>query len=268
MNWVDYREKLGISYSNKELFSIIYAKIVNFIKYQEIPDYSSDEFFKFCMIIGLPYSDYESYYVDQGLLEVFRLKVNNTVELVSYYIAYVQTREIPDIEKSRLIKILQGYLREAHCEFEIYKDQDGYYLFPVGAEMLDNKLVSDTLIWLDEYPQTMKTFSVALRQYSEKTYIRDIADNLRKALEDFLKEFLVNSKNLEHNIPLIGAYLKEQGASEEIAKILVGLINLYSTLNNKIAKHHDKVDAKFLEFLMYQTGLFIRMLIVLKREST
>ena len=82
------------------------------------------------------------------------------------------------------------------------------------------------------------------------------------------KEFLVNSKNLEHNIPLIGAYLKEQGASEEIAKILVGLINLYSTLNNKIAKHHDKVDAKFLEFLMYQTGLFIRMLIVLKREST
>ena len=81
------------------------------------------------------------------------------------------------------------------------------------------------------------------------------------------KEFLKNTKNLESNIPLVGNYLKEHGASDEIVKILVGLVNLYSTLNNKIAKHHDKVDAKFLEFLLYQTGLFIRMLIVVESET-
>ncbi|PKM40593.1 MAG: hypothetical protein CVV04_05210 [Firmicutes bacterium HGW-Firmicutes-9] len=269
MNWIDYREKLGVSYSSEELFNIIYAKIINSIIYDEIADYTGEDFFNFCMIVGLSCSHYRSYFPSpkKALSEVFRVKVNSTKDLVSYYIAYVQARELNDNDKSKLINTLQEYLRDVHCEFEIYKDQDGYYLFPIGAEILDKYLVSEPLIWLADYPQTQKTFSIALKQYSDKIFTRDIADNFRKALEDFFKEFLHNSKNLENNIPLIGAYLKENGASEEIAKILVGLVNLYSTLNNKIAKHHDNVDSKFLEFLMYQTGLFIRMLIVVRRES-
>lgn len=268
MNWLDYRERLGISCNNKDLFSILQNKVVNFIKYSdESPEYSSNELFDFCMYTGLSFEEYEGDGTLDDLAVIFETECKNTKDIVSYFIAFVQTCALEVNEKLKLIKKLQQFLMESRCEFEIYQDSDGYFLFPIGASELDKRLVSDTLIWLDVFPQTKKTFSIALKQYSDKQYIRDIADNLRKALEDFLKEFLKNTKNLESNIPLVGNYLKEHGASDEIVKILVGLVNLYSTLNNKIAKHHDKVDAKFLEFLLYQTGLFIRMLIVVESET-
>ena len=44
-------------------------------------------------------------------------------------------------------------------------------------------------------------------------------------------------------------------------------ISHYYLLNNEGAKHNDKMDARYLEFLMYQTGVFIRMLIVVKKDS-
>lgn len=268
MNWMDYREKLGISYNNKELFSIIRNKVINLINYSvNMPSYSYDEMYRFCMRVGLSYGDLSGDGTLDSLAEIFESKCENTKELVLYYVAFVQTCDLVNDGKLELIEMLQSILKESRCEFEIFHDDDGYFLFPKGAEMLDNKLVSDTLIWLDGYPQTKKTFSIALKQYSDSVFIRDTADNFRKSLEDFFKEFLQNSKNLETNIPLIGAFLKENGASEEIAKILVGLVNLYSTLNNKVAKHHDNIDSKFLEFLMYQTGLFIRMLMVVNQKS-
>ena len=50
--------------------------------------------------------------------------------------------------------------------------------------------------------------------------------------------------------------------------MLVSLISHYYLLNNEVAKHNDKMDKKYLEFLLYQTGIFIRMLIVVKMEET
>lgn len=35
----------------------------------------------------------------------------------------------------------------------------------------------------------------------------------------------------------------------------------YKNINDRIAKHNDAVDAKLLEFLLYQTGVLIRMVI-------
>lgn len=53
-------------------------------------------------------------------------------------------------------------------------------------------------------------------------------------------------------------------AEPELAGSIKDLLLKYDTLNNKIAKHNDKVDARYLEFLLYQTGIFIRMLITVK----
>lgn len=41
---------------------------------------------------------------------------------------------------------------------------------------------------------------------------------------------------------------------------VVSLISHYYLLNNEGAKHNDKMEVRYLEFLMYQTGIFIRML--------
>ena len=38
-------------------------------------------------------------------------------------------------------------------------------------------------------------------------------------------------------------------------------------MNDKIAKHNDAVDAKLLEFLLYQTGILIRMVLSVKQAQ-
>lgn len=91
--------------------------------------------------------------------------------------------------------------------------------------------------------------------------IRDVADNLRKTLEAFLQDFLGNTKNLETNKNEICKHLGAQGIDAGIAGLFQPLINTYKNINDRIAKHNDAVDAKLLEFLLYQTGVLIRMVI-------
>ena len=127
---------------------------------------------------------------------------------------------------------------------------------------MDDALVSQPLEWLSGYPKAHKTFCIALRQYSDGIYIRDVADNLRKALEEFLQEFLGNTKNLETNKNEICKHLGDCGVDAGISGLFQPLINAYKNINDRIAKHNDAVDEKLLEFLLYQTGLLIRMVIV------
>ena len=128
-------------------------------------------------------------------------------------------------------------------------------------------LVSEPLEWLNNYPQTKKTYVIALKQYSDGIYIRDVADNLRKTLEAFFQEFLGNKKNLANNINEVFKFLGTHNAEPELAGSIKDLLSKYDSLNNKIAKHNDKVDARYLEFLLYQTGIFIRMLITVKNTD-
>lgn len=90
---------------------------------------------------------------------------------------------------------------------------------------------------------------------------------MRKALEEFFQEFLNNEKNLNNNIPEVAKYLTKNNVEPEFAGMIKKLVNSYYNINNKIAKHNDKVDERYLEFLMYQTGVFIRMLIRVKNFS-
>lgn len=41
----------------------------------------------------------------------------------------------------------------------------------------------------------------------------------------------------------------------------LGIISTYKDINDKTVKHNDKIDARLLEFLLYQTGLLIRMVL-------
>lgn len=66
----------------------------------------------------------------------------------------------------------EGYIKEcferSHINIEIMEDDDGHFIFPQGAKELDNGLVSQSLIWLRDYPNTYKIFSQALHKYAEK----------------------------------------------------------------------------------------------------
>ena len=103
---------------------------------------------------------------------------------------------------------------------------------------------------------------------AEGVFIRDVADNLRKTLEAFLQEFLGNTKNLETNKNDICKYLGEQGVDAGITGLFQPLINAYKNINDRIAKHNDAVDEKLLEFLLYQTGILIRLVLTVKHSDT
>lgn len=126
-------------------------------------------------------------------------------------------------------------------------------------------MVSKNLIWLKDYPQSLKKFSESLRRYSNKTNDNPsvIADDFRKALEIFFQEFFGKSKSLENMKKDYGDYLKIKGMPTELANDFVLLLNCYTTYNNNYAKHHDRTSEKALEYIMYQTGNIIRLIIQL-----
>lgn len=59
---------------------------------------------------------------------------------------------------------------------------------------------------------------------------------------------------------------KKEGVDPGIAGLFQPIINAYKNINDRTAKHNDKVDKKLLEFLLYQTGVLIRMVLVVSKD--
>lgn len=106
-------------------------------------------------------------------------------------------------------------------------------------------------------------------EYSNKSEynISNIADEFRKALESFFQEFFNSKKSLENYKSEYGKYLKDHGVPKEISNNFYIILNLYNTFINNYAKHHDRTSKNVLEYIMYQTGNIIRLLIIVKREK-
>ena len=272
MNWIDYREKLGIGFCDERKVEYFYIKVFNILDelnrnymYEQISD---GEYFEFCNTTGTQMKSmaYSSGY--SLIIAVLHNHISFIKDFLSYYLEFVNCQKDSPSKKwtkEEFKNVICNMLKDSHIPYEILEDQEGYFIFPKGAKELDDALVSELFEWLTNYPNTHKTYANALKQYSEGIYIRDVADNLRKALETFLQEFLGNSKNLETNKNEICKYLGEQGVDAGISGLFQPLINAYKNVNDRIAKHNDAVDAKLLEFLLYQTGVLIRMVISIKK---
>ena len=188
---------------------------------------------------------------------------------LAYYVAFINclSNRKEGIKQSELLELLDEAFNDSRLNYALLKDDNKYFVFPKGAKELDNALISEPLEWLKDYPNARKTYIIALKQYSDGIYIRDVADNLRKALEAFLQDFLENSKNLETNKNEICKYLGEQGVDAGVSGLFQPLINAYKNINDRVAKHNDAIDKKLLEFILYQTGILIRMVLSVKQEE-
>lgn len=272
LNWLDYREKLGIGFNDVQKASLFIANILTICRKlrSEYDDIVSDEeYFDFCTTTGAEYNDDYDYF--ESIIEELSIYENDFMEFLARYIAFINSLD-KDFEeeynRNYFIKIVQTYLDKSNIQFEVFNDENSdYFIFPKGAKEFDDALISEPLEWLSNYPKAHKTYCNALKQYSEGIYIRDVADNLRKALEEFLQEFLGNEKNLESNKDEICRYLGKQGVDSGISGLYQPLINSYKNINDRIAKHNDKIDEKLLEFLLYQTGILIRMTITVKKAE-
>lgn len=278
MDWIDYREKLGIGFDDKEKSRLFYSRMSNAL---DVLISSCDafvtitEYNNFCMDTGtrLNLNVLENYQECERFRDCVRI-IRDHEAVFNVYLAYFVwfINSLSDAKgrnwnRQSFKRMLLHNLKEAHIQFDLLEDGNKFFVFPKGASELDNALVSEPLEWLRDYPLAHKTFVIALKQYSDGIYIRDVADNLRKALEAFLQEFLGNEKNLETNKNEICRYLGEQEVDPGITGLFQPLINAYKNINDKIAKHNDAVDAKLLEFLLYQTGVLIRMVLSVKQAQ-
>lgn len=271
MDWIDYREKLGIGFNDNDKACIFITNVFNFLGEVDCQGgciFNDKEYAKFCIMTGTAAIHY---FCNKDIIRELHSHCDNFIDFLSYCVAIINSKDkrtTESLPKNQFIKCVENHLKRAHIPFEVFHDENNnYFIFPKGAKELDDALVSEPLRWLKNYPKAHKTLCNALKQYSEGIYIRDVADNLRKALEEFLQEFLGNEKNLETNKDEICRYLGKQGVDSGISGLYQPLINSYKNINDRIAKHHDKIDEKLLEFLLYQTGVLIRMTITVKNAE-
>lgn len=281
MDFIDYREKLGLGFNDNQKFTLLCNKIFGVFSAPEAIGsmclLSNNDYFDFCFLTGnkiqetlIDKSDSNdrlaSWRFSNAILFIQR-NSDSLEAFLLYYLSFansVQNEEPHICNRRFLIDFLQKSLTDVHIQYKLLKDNEEYFIFPKGAEELDNALVSEPLQWLEDYPKAHGTFSRALRQYSDGEHTRDVADNFRKALEEFLQEYLGNSKNLESNKNEICKHLGSKGVDAEFGGLLQPLLNTYKNINDKYAKHNDAMDERLLEFIMYQTGVFIRMIISVK----
>lgn len=277
MDYIDYRKALGLSFDDKEKTDLFIKRIGVFMESGESIPFDEQSEMELAYTIGEKYllADntilYTSFLEEPLGLQRAWLYLSKHTErfedFLSCLVALHNTYSGKKADRNSILNGIKKALEDCHICFKIVKDSDGIFIFPEGAKELDDALVSEPLEWLKDYPTAHKTFKIALKQYSDGIYIRDVADNLRKALEAFFQEFLGNAKNLESNKNEICKYLGDQGVDPGISGLYQPLINAYKNINDRIAKHNDAVDKKLLEFLLYQTGLLIRMVISIKMEG-
>ena len=286
MDFLDYREKLGIGFCDNEKYKFFLVKIFNILGEMELDarfcGINANEYRAFCRITGteVDYKLLSEFIGPAGYrhwLSILRRVCEDPREFFAYYISLVnivpEDRE-PDesgrfFERKGLIKLLTAMLAESHIGYDLINADGEYFVFPKGAVELDSALVSQPLAWLNQYPKAHTAFVKALREYADATIENssDIADKFRKALETFFQEFFKNDKALESNKSIYGTYVSNAGVPKEIASNFETLLQTYCNFMNSYAKHHDKTELNVLEYLMYQTGNIIRLLITLKQAE-
>ena len=141
---------------------------------------------------------------------------------------------------------------------------DGYRFYPANAELLDIRLVVDVLKWLCDYPEAKEKYDGALRLYLKGDRTRHVLDDCRLSFELFVKQYLSNKKSLENQMVELGTFLKEKNISAELRNMFHSLLNGYTSFNNQNVKHNDKINESEIEFIIYVTGAFMRLLITSK----
>lgn len=276
MDFIDYRKKLGISFSDNDKAKLFVKRIEVIMKSGEGYSFNENDEIEFAYMIG------ESYLLAEvDMIEIalgndpiglqrawlyLSKRTGSFEDFLSCVVALINTYSSKKTEKRAILVDVKKALSDSHIDFDILEDDDGIFIFPKGAKELDDALVSEPLEWLKDYTLSHAAFIKALKEYSNVTEnnASDVADLFRKALETFFQEFFNSTKTLENLKSEYGTYMKSKGVPTEISNNLETLQQSYTNFINGYAKHHDKTSINVLEYLLYQTGNIIRLLITLK----
>ncbi len=150
--------------------------------------------------------------------------------------------------------------------FQVSKRGKVVTLYPLGAKLLDEGSINDVLAWLEKYPKVAKHFEQALKIYyaGDIGKYRNLLDNLRFALEQLLKEVIGNKKSLENQQKELLSWLKQRGIHQEVVNLYNQLLfGQYCMYQNDAVKHNEAFSKDEIEFMIYLTGTFMRLLLQL-----
>ena len=181
MDFLDYREKLGIGCYDGEKFTFFLTKIFNCLNGISEETHSgcvtSSEYFSFCNLTGSRYNQQLSagYHNRERFNECLTILDQHHIsleEFLAYYIAFTNSIEpqkpLPqNWTREHFANLLVQMLTESHIPVELIKNDDEYFAFPQGAKELDDALVSQPLDWLSSYPKAHEAFIKALKDYAE-----------------------------------------------------------------------------------------------------
>ena len=171
------------------------------------------------------------------------------------------------IDKSKLVNKVVEALQLSNANVKILKKENDYELYPIHIELLDEPLVIDNLIWLDKYKITKEHFSSAVKMQRKKQNYRNIIDELRFSLESFFQQLFSNKKTLENQKNNVGEFLKNNNISTTISNMYIKLFDLYTVYNNDNAKHGDNITEQEIDYLIYLTGSFIRLVLQIEESK-
>jgi hypothetical protein len=165
------------------------------------------------------------------------------------------------------IKLSQG------INIELAVSDSSVLVYDAEESFLETEAVNTTLQWLSLYPDVSRPFEQAIAMHDAKnsdTY-RNLLDNLRVAMEQLLRVVLHNKKSFENQQGELEAWLKQHGVNTYIITMYNYLLfNPYSNFQNNSVKHKrdEWVPSQAeIEFFIYLTGTFMRLLLQLNQET-
>jgi hypothetical protein len=137
-------------------------------------------------------------------------------------------------------------------------------IYPSGAELLDEALIESNLLWLQSYPDVLKSFQGALKLYLGKDprQYRNVLDNLRFAVEQMVRAVLKNEKSLENQKEVFLKWLAARDAHVHIVAMFNDLLfSRFPMYQNEAVKHkEDRYTPDEVEFTLYLVGTFLRFI--------
>ena len=275
MDFITYSERLGVGFDDTYKQQFFLNVMFNYIDSSSIEFPSSYEQ-AYASQIGLAYrpihtNDYRHLLIESlgniwnyvNRYKGFKYKLSAIVILVNFF-----KRIGNDGDYEELFESLTSALDLAHIAYQLEEDEDGVFVFPKGDSFLDDGEINKPLMLLDGFPKTRECFIAALKMYNDldDSNASRIADQFRKTLERFFQEFFKSEKTLENLKSEYGTFLKAKGLTKELAGNFESILKAYTNFNNNHAKHKDTTSKLVLEYLLYETGNIIRLLITLQKD--
>ena len=224
--------------------------------------------------VGLPYvrKNYYEYLFQFKNTQIYKILYQLKLQDKGHQILLIKLLEFllnssEVYNKGDISKQISEAIVLSGLDIQLCKRGSEYVFYPSGAELLDTKVVNDTLNWLEKYPNSREKFHEALILQKKHESVRQVIDTMRLALELFIKQYFNNEKSLENQKELLEKYLKEQDVAKEIRDMFLTLFLFYTRYNNENVKHADNCIELESEYIIYLTGTFIRFLIKVREKE-